>query len=160
MRQPGYTLIELLVVLAVLGVMASVALPMAEMTVQREKERELKRALWDIRDAIDAYRKSREQAAAVAGTAAAIGAAAYPPNLNALVQPWQDSRAVRQGGVVRFLRRLPRDPFADSSLPAEQTWGLRSYYSEADNPQPGDDVFDVYSRSAAMGLNGVPLRQW
>lgn len=160
MRQPGYTLIELLVVLAVLGVMASVALPMAEMTVQREKEHELKRALWEIRDAIDAYRKVREQATGAAGTEAAIGAAAYPPNLKALVQPVGNSRAGRQAAGVRFLRRVPRDPFADPSLPAEQTWGLRSYDSEADNPQPGDDVFDVYSRSAALGLNGVPLRQW
>lgn len=160
MRQPGYTLIELLVVLAVLGVMATVALPMAEMTVQREKERELKRALWEIRDAIDAYRKAGEQAAALAGTAAVVSAASYPPNLKALVQPVQDNRDGRQVAVVRFLRRLPRDPFADPSLPAEQTWGLRSYSSEADKPLPGDDVFDVYSRSATMGLNGVPLRQW
>ena len=155
-KRNGYTLIELLVVLAVLGLLATMAMPLTEMTVQREKERELKRALWEIRDAIDAYKRAREQAA-VAGTA---GSPSYPPTLEALVQATPDTRADQRGASLRFLRRIPRDPFADPALPPERTWGLRSYQSDADKPQAGADVYDVYSLSDRVGLNGVPLKQW
>ena len=154
--QRGYTLVELLVVLAILALLAGMAMPMAQLVQQRERERELKRALWEIRDALDQWRKARELGAIV-GPA---NAPPYPPNLSALTLPQRDARADRTGVQWRFLRRVPRDPFADASLPAEQTWGLRSYHSEADAPQAGSDVFDVYSRSAGMGINGVPLRQW
>jgi general secretion pathway protein G len=156
MRRRGYTLVELLVVLAVLGLLASMAMPLAEVTVQREKERELKRALWEIRDAIDDWRRAREQGV-IAGAAASPP---YPPNLQALVRSESEAQVVQGGRVLRFLRRIPRDPFSDPSIPAELGWGLRSYMSSADEPQAGADVFDVYSRSSAVGLNGVPLRQW
>jgi len=152
----GYTLVELLVVLAVLGLLAAMAMPLAEVTVQREKERELKRSLWEIRDAIDAYRRAREQGAVTGGT----GTPPYPATLFALTQPALDERAEHRGETLRFLRRIPRDPFADPALPAERTWGLRSYLSEADKPQPGADVYDVYSQSDQVGLNGVPLKVW
>ena len=132
------------------------ALPMAEMTVQREKERELKRALWEIRDALDAYRAARE-AGAVLGPG---DRPPYPATLQDLTQEVVDARADRQGQTMRFLRRVPRDPFAEPGLPAEQTWGLRGYQSDADTPQPGPEVYDVYSKSTAVGLNGVPLKQW
>lgn len=152
----GYTLVELLVVLAVLGLLATMAMPLAELTVQREKERELKRALWEIRDAIDAYQRAR----AAGAIAAEPGRSQYPPDLLALTQAWPDARAERRGEVLRFLRRVPRDPFADPALPPEASWGLRSYLSDAERPQPGADVYDVYSRSARPGLNGVPLKDW
>lgn len=152
----GYSLVELLVVLAVLGLLATLAMPLAEMTVQREKERELKRALWEIRDAIDAYQRARA-AGAVAGEP---GRSQYPPDLLALTQPTPDARPERRGEVLRFLRRVPRDPFADPALPAEASWGLRSYLSDADRPQPGADVYDVHSRATTLGLNGVPLKDW
>jgi general secretion pathway protein G len=155
-RARGYTLIELLVVLGVLGLLASMAMPLAEMTVQREKEQELKRALWEIRDAIDAYRRAKEQGA----IAAAPGSPAYPPTLAALVESPANAGTGNAGGLVHFLRRIPRDPFADPELPAEKTWGLRSYLSEAGDPKPGADVYDVHSLSDGVGLNGVPLRQW
>lgn len=152
----GYTLVELLVVLAVLGLLASMAMPLAELTVQRDKERELKRALWEIRDAIDDYRRARERS--LLGNPA--GASLYPPDLQALVLTPGAPPAATPSTPMRWLRRIPRDPFADPAEPAEKTWGLRSYASEADNPQAGADVYDVYSRSSRTGLNGVPLRQW
>jgi len=150
----GYTLIELLVVLAVLGLLATMAMPLAEVTAQREKERELKRALWEIRDAIDAYKRAVD-AGAIAKAPVDSG---YPPSLEALVQGVPDAKSA--GGRLVFLRRIPRDPFADGALPAEKTWRLRSYASEAASPQPGADVYDVISSSDAVGLNGVPLKQW
>jgi general secretion pathway protein G len=152
----GYTLVELLMVMAILGILAAMAMPLAEMTVQREREREFKRALWEIRDAIDAYHRARESGA----LSAAAGTSGYPPSLVALTEPLTDARAERRGEVLRFLRRVPRDPFADASLPAERTWGLRSYLSDAARPQAGADVYDVYSLSDSKGLNGVPLKQW
>ena len=152
----GYTLVELLVVLAVLGLLASMAMPLSQVTVQREKERELKRALWEIRDAIDAYRAVRSVGAA----GDAPGASLYPPSLLALTRPVIDARPGREGAVHRFLRRVPRDPFADPVLPAERTWGLRSYLSEADRPQEGADVYDVYSLTDGKALNGTALRDW
>jgi general secretion pathway protein G len=155
-RSRGFTLVELLVCLAILGFLASVALPVAEMSVQREKERELKRALWEIRDALDAYRQAREQRA-ILGSA---DQSPYPASLRELTLAVNDARAGREGQVLRFLRAVPRNPFADPDLPAEKTWGLRSYQSEADDPRPGADVYDVYPPSDLKGLNGVPLRKW
>ncbi|MFG6433458.1 prepilin-type N-terminal cleavage/methylation domain-containing protein [Roseateles sp. LYH14W] len=151
----GYSLIELLVVLGILGLLATLAMPMAEMTVQRERERELRRAVWEIRDAIDAYKKARDTGAVVESSPSH-----YPPTLAALTELRDDARADRLGQPIRFLRRVPRDPFAPADLPAERTWGLRSYQSEAGRPQPGVDVYDVYSLSDRVGLNGVPLRDW
>lgn len=154
----GYTLVELLVVLAVLAVLASAAMPLAQMARQREQERELKRALWEIRDALDAWRRAREAGAIV--PAPGVAAAPYPPTLQALEQAWPDARPTHRGQVLRFLRRVPRDPFADPALPAAATWGLRGYHAEADAPRPGNEVYDVHSLSPRVGLNGVALRQW
>lgn len=150
-RAGGFSLIELLVVMTILGVLAAAVLPLAEMGVQRERERELKRSLWEIRDAIDAYKR----AADVAGSSP--GDTHYPPSLDALTSGLPD---VKTGRTLYFLRRIPRDPFAPADVPAAKTWGLRSYQSSADKPEPGADVYDVYSRSDRVGLNGVPLKEW
>lgn len=149
----GFTLIEMLVVLAIMGVLSTLVFPLAEMTVQRDRERELKKALWDIREAIDAYKRDTAAGVVPYQPDRETG---YPPNLRVLV----DGVATKQRGHLRWLRRIPRDPFADARLPAEQTWGLRSYYSSVEKPEPGADVYDVYSRATGTGMNGVPLREW
>ena len=151
-RQRGFTLIELLVVMAVLGLLALAVYPLAELNSRRERERELRHALWEIRDAIDAYKRAVD-----AGQARRATASGYPPDLQALVQGGAMSPA---GQPLYFLRRLPRDLFADPALPAEATWGLRSFASPPEAPRYTDDVYDVHSQAAGTGLNGLPLRQW
>lgn len=152
----GFTLIELVITLAIIGLLASAAMPLASMVMQREKEGELRSALREIRGAIDAYKEAVEQGR-VQMEADKSG---YPPDLKLLYQGVPD--ASRPDNVmIYFIRRLPRDPFfPDGSAAPEDTWGLRSYASPPDNPQPGEDVFDVHSLASGKGLNGVPYREW
>jgi general secretion pathway protein G len=155
-RRAGFTLIELVVTVAILGILAGVAMPLAQMTAQRAKESELRTALRTLRDGIDAY-KAAGEAGQIEVKADASG---YPPKLAVLVDGVADIKSA-EPRLIYFLRRVPRDPFsADPSLPPEQTWGLRSYASPPDNPAPGSDVFDVYSLSERTGLNGIPYREW
>lgn len=150
----GYTIIEMLVVMAVLGILATAAMPLIEMTAKRNKERALKQAEWEIRRAIDAYKQAHDE-----GRIAKVpGASGYPPSLSALETGVPDLAA--GGQPVYFLRRVPADPFAPQGTPPAQTWGLRSYHSSAEQPKTGADVFDVYSTSDDTGFNGVPYRQW
>jgi general secretion pathway protein G len=154
-RWRGFTLIELLITVAILALLATGAVAMADVATQRAKEQELRSSLRQIREAIDAY-KAAADAKRIATPADASG---YPPDLAALTVgvPDATSPAARK---LYFLRRLPRDPMADPALPAEQTWGLRSYDSDADNPQPGRDVFDVHSLSPRQSLGGRPYKEW
>lgn len=155
-RLCGYSLIELLVVLAVLALLAGMAMPMLELTAQRERERELKHALWEIRDAIDAWNK----ACTLGAIALPVSGLPYPPTLAALTLVYADQRLDRRGKSLRFLRKVPRDPFADPALPAEQTWGLRDYTSNATAPWSGREVYDIYSLSGSKGLSGEALWRW
>ncbi len=152
----GFTLIELVVAVAILGILATGLLPLAQLAAQRGKEQELRAALRELRTAIDAYKKAADEGR-IEKKADASG---YPPELEILVQGVKDAKST-EGKLIYFLRRVPRDPFFDEpSIPAEKTWGLRSYESPPDDPREGDDVFDVFSRSQKVGLNGVPYRQW
>lgn len=152
-RRAGYTIIEMLVVMVVLSVLATAAMPLAELSVKRNKERALRQELWEIRHAIDAYRKAYESGRIGGGTSSG-----YPPSLEALVAGVPDSK--NAGQQMYFLRRLPRDPFASAAEAPEKSWGLRSYASTAEEPKEGNDVFDVYSKSEDIGMNGIPYRQW
>jgi general secretion pathway protein G len=154
--QGGFTLIEIVITLAIIGLLATAAAPLASMAIKRAKESELKAALRDIRTAIDAYKEAAESGR-VEVPADATG---YPPDLKSLYAGVEDKTSPDKR-MIYFMRRLPRDPFfPDGSLPPEDSWGLRSYASPPDAPQPGDDVFDVYSLSSDKGLNGVPYREW
>jgi len=145
----GFTLIELLITVAIIGLLASVALPLAEVTVQRGKEADLRRSLRDVRGAIDAYKRASDDGA----IEKALNKSGYPPTLAALVEGAVDKRDPK-GARIYFLRRVPVDPVSG------QEWGLRSYASPADAPSPGQDVFDVYSRSEHAGLNGIAYSDW
>ena len=152
----GFTLIELLITVAIVGLLASVVVPMAEVAMQRSKEREFRAALQQIREAIDAYKQAVDDGHILTDAQKS----GYPPNLSVLVLGVDDAKSPKQEQKMYFLRRIPRDPFfEDASQPPEVTWGKRSYASPPDAPSEGSDVFDVYSFSAGIGLNGVPYRQ-
>ncbi len=153
----GFTLVEILVTVAIIGVLASVVLPMTELAVQRGKDQELRSALREIRGALDAYRAAVKEGR-IAHSETMSG---YPPNLNVLVEGVEDAKSANRGTMIYLLRRIPRDPMSQNSdISPEEQWGLRSYSSSADEPEEGDDVFDVYSRSPGVGLNGIPYRDW
>lgn len=155
-RHTGFTLIELVITVAIIGLLASAAYPLASMAIKREKESELRAALRDIRSAIDAYKVAAEQGR----VEIEADKSGYPANLKLLYQGVEDSMSPDKVKIY-FMRRLPRDPFfPDGAAAAEDTWGQRSYASPPDSPQPGDDVYDVYSLSGDKGLNGVSYRDW
>jgi general secretion pathway protein G len=155
-RMAGFSFIELLASAVILGLLATIAVPFVETTVRREKEHDLRLALQQIRQGIDSYK----QAVASGKIASLPAASGYPPSLTELVAGVDDLSRVG-GPKLYFLRRIPRDPFfSDASVPAIETWGLRSFESPPDRPRSGDDVFDVYSLSGKTGMNGVPYEEW
>ncbi len=151
----GFTLIELVITVAIVAILASVALPLTQLAVQRGKEQELRSALRQIREAIDAYKQAADEGR-IEKKADASG---YPPELADLVKGVDDIKKPDKPKIY-FLRRLPRDPFAADDVKPEATWGRRSYASPPDDPREGADVFDVHSLSDAVGLNGVPCKEW
>lgn len=154
-RGRGFTLIEMLVALAILALLASVAAPFADLAIQRKKEDELRYALRTIRDAIDDYHHAVEDGR----IQKTISGSGYPRSLQVLVDGVEDMKSPQKKKIY-FLRRIPRDPFAPKDQKAEASWGKRSYGSSAEEPREGDDVYDVYSQSDKVGLNGIPYRQW
>lgn len=156
MNQKGLTFIELVVTVAILSILASVVIPLSQMSVKRKKEVELRRDLREIRYAIDRYKRASDEGRIDKSK----DESGYPPELMTLVVGVDDISSTERK-VLRFLRRIPRDPMnEDTYLAPEQTWGLRSYDSPHDDPQEGDDVFDVYSRSEETAIDGTFYSDW
>lgn len=154
--QHGFTIIELLVTVAIVAILASISLPMAELAVQRNKEQELRHALREIREGLDAYKRAADEGHLLLNA----GESGYPASLEKLTVGVPDAKAPN-GKKIYFLRRIPRDPlFPDASVAAAKTWGKRSYASSAEDPKEGADVFDIYSLAGGTGLNGIPYRDW
>jgi len=156
-RSGGFTFVELMATLAIMAMLLTVAVPMVQLMLQRQKEHALRLALEQIRTALDAYKLAVEQGS----IEVAPGESGYPKSLEQLVEGVDNQRNPKKS-KLRFLRRVPPDPMsdADASVPASRTWGLRSHASPAEAPSAGDDVFDVYSLSGKTGLNGVPYARW
>jgi general secretion pathway protein G len=159
-RLAGFTLIELMVSLVIVAIMASVATPMIQLTVQRQKEQQLREYLREMRRAIDAYKKAADEGR-VKKNADASG---YPPNLQVLVDGVEDAKSAKHERL-RFLRRIPIDPMLRSQangglVQSSSQWGLRSYDSPPEQPRYTQDVYDVYSLSTQTGINGVAYAQW
>src|ERR1700675_3435282 len=143
----GFTLIELIVATAILVILTGMALPMARVTIKREKERELRRDLWEMRDAIDRYKDAADRSA----FQTKVGTEGYPPDLETLV------KGVDVGGKkVRFLRKIPTDPMTNST-----EWGMRSMQDDPDSDSwGGQNVFDVFTKSQGTGLDGTEYKTW
>jgi general secretion pathway protein G len=156
LHQRGFTLIEMLVTVSIVALLSTVAFPLLEMAQRRSNEQELRIALRQIRSALDGYRQAVEEGRVVELTKGS----GYPPNLEILVNGVVDAKSPNRDKKIYFLRRIPSDPMMPTSPGAPPNWGLRSYASSPDDPQPGIDIFDVYSRSEATGLNGIAYKEW
>jgi general secretion pathway protein G len=153
----GFTVIEMVVAVAILAVLVAAARPLLEVQQQRAREQALREALRTIRSALDEHKRLADSGRLVAPSSAS----GWPATLDVLVDGVE--LADPASGSTRrlhLLRRLPRDPFADPTLPAASTWRVRSHDSAADDPQPGGDVFDVMSASDRRALDGSRVADW
>lgn len=154
----GLSLIELLVTLVIVSILAAAALPYAETTIRREKELELRRALRDVRGAIDRFNEDW-QAGRIPRSAGGASADGYPRTLDVLVEGVDSGDA--RGGKRRYLRRIPRDPFAPPERDPGAQWVLRAFQDDTDAVAWGrQDVYDIRSASEAAALDGTRYRDW
>ena len=145
-----------IVLVIVFTILMLLAIPVGQTVVQRRNEQELRRSLHEIRKALDDYKVAYDEGR----IAKSITGNGYPRKLEVLVEGVVDLRSPKRAKIF-FLRRIPRDPFSsDGDASNAETWGKRSYASEADDPREGEDVYDVYSTSEQVGLNGVPYKKW
>jgi len=145
--QAGLTLVELIVTVAILGILASAAVPIARFKVQRDKERQLRYELWQMRDAIDKYKDAADKGAFMTK----LDSQGYPPDLEELVKGVDV-----QSKKVKFLRKIPVDP-----MTGKAEWGLRSMQDDPDSDSyGGQGVFDVYSKSEGTALDGTKYKDW
>src|SRR5437868_15544191 len=146
-RMRGFTLIELIVATGILVILTGMALPLARVTIKREREHELRRDLWEVRDAIDRYKDSADRGA----FQTKVGTEGYPPDLETLVNGLDVG-----GKKVRFLRRIPVDPMTGNT-----EWGMRAMQDDpASDSWGGQNVFDVFTKSQGTGLDGTPYKDW
>ena len=146
-HETGLTLVELIVTVAILGILASAAVPIARFKVQRDKERELRYDLWQMRDAIDKYKDAADKNA----FQTKVDSNGYPPDLDTLV-----NGVDVQGKKLKFLRRIPVDP-----MTGKTEWGMRSMQDDATSDSwGGQNVFDVYTKSTGTGLDGTKYAEW
>lgn len=146
--QSGFTLMELIVATMILTILTMMALPLARVTVQREKERRLRQALWQMRDAIDRYKDAADRMA----FQTKVDSQGYPPDLDTLVKGVE----IQGGKKVRFLRSIPEDP-----MMGNKEWGMRSMQDDADSTSwGGQSVFDVYTKSEGTALDGTKYKDW
>jgi general secretion pathway protein G len=154
LTQRGFTFIELLVVTTILIILASAVMPLAKVTIQREREAELRRALREMRTAIDKY-KDMSDMGQIGGFDNKVGSEGYPPDLDTLVEGVTRMNDA-SGTKIKFLRRIPRDPMTNST-----EWGLRSYQDKPDAMTwGGQNVFDVFTKSDGIALDGTKYKEW
>lgn len=146
--QSGITLVELIIAIMIMAMLATSVVPVVAVGVRREKERQLRRAVWEMRDAIDRYKDAADKG----NFETEIGSEGYPPDLETLVN------GVNEGGgrKVRFLRRIPVDPMTHKA-----EWGMHSVTDDPDSDSwGGQNLFDVYSKSDGTALDGTKYREW
>jgi len=146
-RSRGVTLIELIVAITIIGILMGVAVPLAKVAIKRERERDLRRVLWEMRDAIDRYKDAADRGA----FQIKLGSEGYPPDLETLVEGVDV-----QGKKVRFLRRIPKDPLTGST-----EWQLHSLQDDPKSTSwGGQNVFDVTTKSNATAIDGSHYNEW
>jgi general secretion pathway protein G len=146
-RQSGMTLVELVVAIAIMAILATGVLPITRTVVKREREKELRAALWQMRDAIDRYKDAADRGA----FQVKLGSEGYPPDLDTLVKGIDVN-----GKKIRFLRHVPVDPMTHGT-----EWGMRSMQDDPTSDSwGGQSVFDVYTKSEGVALDGTKYSDW
>ena len=146
-RERGFTLLELIIATSIVVILSTMVVPLARVTIQRERERMLRNDLWEMRDAIDRYKDAADRG----GFQTKVDSQNYPPDLETLVKGVDV-----QGKKIRFLRKIPADPMTGTT-----EWGMRSMQDDPDSDSwGGQSVFDVYTKSQGQGLDGTKYKDW